>query len=267
MARDNRLGTYLAPRISKFKQEQGRMPVITTFDIERVHGLYEIFQKGEQYVSHAQCVVPARTVMVGYKDYFKPKPQIYSERTEGYLGMLEGTVDMFDRTDWLISFNGNSFDIPKIEAALKEARCFTPYSPFVSIDLYREDNRGHESSKLADLGLAYGIGQKIVNEPGLWRAVREGNIAAYKKMEKYCMQDVVVTENLYDYLRPWLKRAPSLSVYTGEYGCYACGSKHLIDAGWYKSKTTAYGRLQCNDCGAWNRKVHTKNKIITKRAS
>lgn len=265
MARDNRLGLYLEPRISKSKQEQGKMPVITTLDIETSYAHATLFRTGEQRINIHQITSPSRLIMVGWKDYNKKSAEVFSEDELGYTGMLKATWDLLDSTDILITFNGNSFDIPWIMGAFMEAG-FTPPSPFISVDLYRVSRRGrYMSHKLDYLCQLFGIGQKI-NHAGedLWGGIDRNDPVAWKKMKKYCKMDVVITENLLDYMGPWIKNFPNLSQWTGEHGCYRCGSKNLNEAGWHRTNVTAYARLQCKDCGAWNRLTHNKNRLTTR---
>lgn len=258
----------LIPRISKNKQEQGKFPRIVTLDIETTFALAEVFRTGEQRIDIKRIVEPSQISMIGIKHYQQKKAQILSARTLGYVGMLNAMWTVLDEAEIIITFNGNSFDIPWIMGAFMEAG-ITPPSPFISIDLYRVSKRGrYMSHKLDYLCQIFGIGEKMKHEGAeLWSSVRKGDDKAWIKMEKYCMQDVVITENLLDYLGPWIKNFPNLSQWSNQHGCFRCGSKNLLEAGWHRTSITAYARLQCKDCGAWNRLTHNKNRLVTRSIS
>lgn len=266
MARDNRLKITLAPRISKVKQPVvGNMPRITTLDIETSYAEATLFRTGEQRINIHQITKPSRLIMVGWKDYNKKTAQVFSEDELGTKGMLKATWDLLNETDILLTFNGNSFDIPIIMGAFMEAG-MTPPSPFISVDLYRASRRGrYMSHKLDYLCKLFGIGQKIGHAgEDLWGGILRNDPVAWARMRKYCKMDVVITENLFDYLGPWIKNFPNITQWTGEPGCYRCGSKNLLEAGWHRTNVTAYARRQCKDCGAWNRLTHNKNRLSTR---
>jgi transposase-like protein len=67
---------------------------------------------------------------------------------------------------------------------------------------------------------------------------------------------VVLTERLYERVRPWIANHPSYAVRTGDLVCPTCGA--TPDQGYNRdgfryTKTRAYQRYHCNRCGKWSR--------------
>jgi predicted RNA-binding Zn-ribbon protein involved in translation (DUF1610 family) len=84
-------------------------------------------------------------------------------------------------------------------------------------------------------------------------------------MRQYNINDVALTEELYERIRPWIPNHPSFAAMTGEHVCPACGSKELESRGKGYSYTqqSSYQRFRCKECGKWSRatKAETTVKI------
>jgi len=86
----------------------------------------------------------------------------------------------------------------------------------------------------------------------LWRGVLAGDDAAWRRFRAYNRQDVIVTEQLYRLLGPWLK-GPHVGLWSGAMSaCHACGSADLTPVGFVYSRTAAYPKVFCG-CGAWGK--------------
>ena len=77
--------------------------------------------------------------------------------------------------------------------------------------------------------------------------------AAWKVMEKYNKQDVLLLEKVYQRLLPWIGKAhPNRNLYDGK-GCSVCGSHKLQKRGFAYTVTGTFQRYQCTDCGSWSK--------------
>ena len=67
--------------------------------------------------------------------------------------------------------------------------------------------------------------------------------------------DVVVTEELYLTLRPWMKGHPNYALFidTDSTICTNCGSSNLSWGGFYYTPAGKYKAFRCNSCGAVGR--------------
>jgi len=69
------------------------------------------------------------------------------------------------------------------------------------------------SNKLDYVAQALGVGSKFKHSGfDLWIGCMEGNGKSWAEMKKYQIQDVVLLEELYQVLVPWLPGASSVSI-------------------------------------------------------
>lgn len=162
--------------------------------------------------------------------------------------------ELLDEADYVVGHNGDRFDLPILNARFIKHGMHPP-SPYQSIDTLRIARRNFRftSNRLDSLGEFLGAGRKI--DTGgfeLWRRiVLEHDRAAFKDMVDYCIQDVILLEDVYDRLAPWNKMHPSL-VSSGSLEsmqCNVCGSHEITKNGTYSTNTQTYQRYRCGDCG------------------
>jgi DNA-directed RNA polymerase subunit RPC12/RpoP len=73
-------------------------------------------------------------------------------------------------------------------------------------------------------------------------------------MRRYNKADVVLTEKVYDRLRPWISAHPHMGLWSGEeHVCGNCGSDRLQRRGFKATAISTYQQYQCQACGAWSR--------------
>lgn len=176
----------------------------------------------------------------------------------GRRAMLKKLRAMLEEADAVISFNGDRFDLPRINGELVELR-LPPLPPLTSIDLYKTVKKlGLASGKLAYVAPYLKIGAKIKHEGfPLWRAVMEGDKDARSRMQKYNIQDTVLLGDLYDVLAPYMTSHPRIR--DGKKGdCRHCGSSHLQHRGNRYTVASKIERLQCQKCGKWQDGTRTK---------
>lgn len=179
---------------------------------------------------------------------------------------------LLDEADIVVTQNGKSFDIKKINARLIEAG-FGPYSPIRQIDTKEVAKRhfGFTSNRLEWLGKHVAGTKKSEHKkfPGfeLWAECLNDNLAAWKEMEKYNKQDVLATEALYLKMRPWIEGHPNLATYGNvtAHLCPKCGSHDLQSRGVATTQTGRYSRYRCNSCGGWSRAGRTELDKEVKR--
>jgi len=96
----------------------------------------------------------------------------------------------------------------------------------------------------------------IINHPSSW-----------EKMEQYNRQDVIVMQDLYYKLLPWIKSHPSYSLYHDAHDvCPTCASTSYQRRGYAVTLQGKYQRYQCTQCGSWFRGVKTVSKKIGYRS-
>jgi len=246
-------------------------PKILLLDIETAPAKAYVWGSNKQYVSIKQLVEQPYTLCWAAKWLGAPKKGLMfsSIEQDGAENMIAAIHELLDEADAVIHYNGTNFDIPTLNKDfLLEG--YAPPSPFKQIDLYREvkHNFRFPSYKLDYVVQALGLGKKVAHAGmDLWKACMEGDAKAWKTMEKYNREDVLLLEALYEYLLPWIRQHPNFALYseTDRAMCTHCGSFKIQYRGYYYTKTMKYRRYQCQDCGTWDRERKaevSKDKII-----
>lgn len=170
--------------------------------------------------------------------------------------ILRSLHSFIDEADIVVAHNGNKFDIKKMNARFIQVG-LRPPSPYRKIDtlLEAKKNFAFTSNRLDALGQALGLGRK--KETGgfdLWLRCMAGDREAFDTMLEYNIQDVMLLEEVYLALRPWMHNHPNLGVYCDEQTqCPKCGGTHLQYRGFSTTQAGRYRRFQCQDCGGWGR--------------
>jgi hypothetical protein len=164
---------------------------------------------------------------------------------------------LFDEADILIAHNGDRFDIRKTNARFAFYN-LPPPSPYKTIDTLKIARRhfNFTSNKLDSLGDHLGYGRKLVHTGfNLWKGCMTGDPKSWKHMIDYNKRDVVLLEQIYLHLRPWIKNHPNIS---SDSECLNCEESELLTTRKYMTKKGAMIRGQCV-CGAW-REIKLKIK-------
>ena len=108
------------------------------------------------------------------------------------------------------------------------------------------------SNKLDYAAQVLGLGEKVRHTGfQMWLDCLARLPESWGLMEKYNKQDVLLTEALYQRLRPWITQHPARALDAA--ACPACGSEQLQKRGVARSKVLTYQRFQCQACGAWSK--------------
>jgi hypothetical protein len=138
----------------------------------------------------------------------------------------------------------------------------SPPSPWRDVDLYRTVKKFNwPSRKLAFVCQQLGLDLKT--DPGgfsTWTDILTGEgkarDSARKRMEKYCANDVRITGQLFERLRPWIDGL-NVPLYDDEsedlLACNRCGSEDVVRRGFAYTTTARYQRFRCGGCGGWLR--------------
>ena len=131
---------------------------------------------------------------------------------------------------------------------------------YKSVDLYKTVKRRFRfvSNKLDHISKELGLGQKKETDFTLWVDCMKKDPKAWVKMEEYNIHDVILLEQAYTRIRPWIMGHPNQGLYTEEASvCPKCGSKHYTKRGFARTIGGTYQRYQCNDCSSWFRDLKT----------
>jgi len=163
---------------------------------------------------------------------------------------------LFDEADVLIAHNGDMFDVPNMNVRFL-LNGLKPPSPYQKIDTLKVARKefGFTHNGLDALAGVFGLAGKIKTGFDLWKRCKSGNDLALKEMEEYNKQDVLLLEEVYLELRPWIKSHPSAALFMEEdkMVCPVCGHDHLEPKGHYFTQVSKFDAFQCKKCGALSR--------------
>jgi len=179
--------------------------------------------------------------------------------------MLKGIHNAINEADAIITYNGRRFDLPVLNREFL-LNGFLPTSKHKDIDLLQTMRRKFKfsSNKLDFICQSLGLGKKTEHTGmQLWLDCIAGDPKAWKLMEKYNKNDVIIMESLYYKVLPWISNNINHNLFTQEEVCPSCGGKHLQKRGTAVSTVGTYQRYQCRDCGSWSQGTKAVKPSIT----
>ena len=168
---------------------------------------------------------------------------------------------LFDRADITIAHNGDRFDTPKSNTGMFQ-NGLPPPSPYQTIDTLKETRAAFKFARnsLEYLETNFGIGSKTPhNGMSMWLGCMWGNPEDQAVMEEYNVRDVILLEDWYLRIRPWIgrpgKRAhPNLGHWHKSIRvCSNCGSENVTPRGEHRTTVSEFQAYVCHDCGAYSR--------------
>jgi predicted PolB exonuclease-like 3'-5' exonuclease len=178
-----------------------------------------------------------------------------SIQKSGKQKMLDSVHKLLDEADAIVHYNGSRFDIPILHKEFLLSG-MPPPAPSKQIDLLQVARRQFRfvSNKLDYVSQALGLGSKTEHEGhALWVKCMNDDRKAWKVMEEYNKNDVVLLEKVYDKFKAWIKNHPNHNAYSANACCPNCGSSKLQKRGTAITTTRHYQRFQCQQCGTWSR--------------
>ena len=176
----------------------------------------------------------------------------------GEEGMVQQAWELLDEADAVIHYNGNNYDIPRLNTEFLKYRLGPP-SPSHQIDLYQTVSKKFRvlSRSMNHMLHILGLESKMEHKGmELWTNCMQGVKADQKTMEEYNTQDVAVLGDLYLELRPWINNHPNVGLYmtpTQTPTCPICGGTALRFKGYKRTKVLTYRQYHCQECGAYPR--------------
>lgn len=229
---------------------------VLALDIETSPNVAFTWGLWDQNVALSQLVSTSETLCFAAKWLDAKRMFFYSTHKHGKAAMVAEAHALLDEADVVLHYNGSRFDIPHLNREFVEAG-LTPPSPFREIDLFLTVKRRFrfQSNKLEHVSRQLGLPGKLAHEGfDLWRKCLAGDPAAWRRMEKYNRQDVVLLEELYQILQPWVVNHPNRALHDARPdACPRCGSAGMIVRGYYHTQTGRYTKLRCKDCGGYAR--------------
>jgi uncharacterized Zn finger protein len=237
----------------KIKEE--KKAKILIFDIETAPMIVPVWDIGEQYV-RADNIIQDWFILCWSAKWLYSTEVLSGRVLPGNAlcqhdeDIVENLWKLLDEADIVVTQNGKKFDHKKLNTRFAYWNMPLP-SSFEMVDTYQVAKSVFDftSNSLDYMCKFFGMEHKS-DAGGMktWLACINGNKDALKLLSEYCNNDVVILENLYLRLRPYIKGHPNVNLYGGDGSCLSCGEKSTKTEGkLYKGK---YVQYRCVACGA-----------------
>ena len=237
-------------------------PKILLFDIETTPLIGYTWGVYEQNL--IRIIQYSYILCVSYKWFGKksvhnvalPDFDLYDKDPKDDSELVKVLHGLFNEADIVIAHNGDRFDQRVSNARFIENGLLPP-EPYATVDTLKVARSKFKfaSNKLNDLGVFLELGEKEKHAGfDTWEGCMSGDEKAWKTMKKYNNQDVLLLEQVYLKLLPWITNHPAINSISGiEDACPNCGQTGmLIGQGHHVLKSGAKKRrYQCTNCGHW----------------
>lgn len=231
---------------------------ILTLDVERSPGRFWSWDPYPRFLSPEKMIEPPRIMSFAAKWLHEKQPIVADERA-GHEVMIRQAWELISEADVMVTYNGTRADVKWLNEHFRDYG-LGPAAPVKHVDLIKTNrDRWNLPYRRLDYLAGRVLGaSKDHTDFQLWLDCLAGDPAAWDRMNRYCVKDVKLTEQLYLELLPWLTDQPHIGslVADGEgMRCYACGRKLTPKHRWSKparAYVRSYELFRC-ECQAWNR--------------
>lgn len=207
-------------------------------------------------IPHDNIIKLNKIICISYKWQDKDKiSTLVWDKKQCDKQMLNDFVNVVKAADELVAHNGDNYDIKWLRTRCAFHNIDFP-DKIESYDTLKKARKQFRlnSNKLDYMAKFFGVGEKM--ETGgfkLWLDVLSDDAEALKKMVKYCEQDVLILQKVFEKVYKYSE----VNIHTGvSYGdhrwtCDKCGSQQINSNGsrTLKSGTVRY-RLRCVSCNS-----------------
>ena len=225
------------------------------FDIETSQLLVKLWRVGKNNWVNAERIVRDRKIIcISYKWQFENTVHtLVWDKNMNDRKLIKDFIKILGEADEIIGHNGDRFDIKEIRTrAIQEGLLMFPN--YRSFDTLKKARKyfNFNSNKLNYLGKIFEVGRKLDHEGiGLWDKVEDGNKKALKTMASYCEQDVLLLEDVFHFMSPYVDHNTNYAVLLNKekYNCPHCASDKIE---FHHKDTTPKGWIhrwmKCNGC-------------------
>lgn len=241
-------------------------PKTLIYDIETSPCVGWFWRTGKTNIGAHQIQRPGKIICISYRfTHWKPGlvRNLRWDRKQSDENMVKRFAKIVEKADLIVGHNGDGFDKKWINTRLAYFQQPT-ISHALTEDTLKQARKEFNlpSFRLDFLCKYFKIPGKLSTASGLWeRVVFDNSKKDLDKMVEYCDQDVLILDQLYERIYPYVSHKINLSVFTGERtGCPDCGSKNLTRNGYRYTRTGKFQRLKCGSCG--RRSTNGKNQML-----
>ena len=260
-----RCAVSLNKRLANAINERVRNRVLI-LDVERLPGITKQFwwDRGDlknRYIHYETVERVPRTTIVCAKWYDKPDVIELAEWDKGgRKKFLKNVHSLMVQADIIVGHNLDNADLPWLAGDLHIEAGLPPLPPIKSVDtlkvLRRQFKSGAPFKSLDAFCQIVGIPSKTdrYDREAMERAVNK-SIEDQERLTAYCSGDVIATQGLYDFLRPYITNHPALFV-DGKDNlttCHRCGHDTEPIPRRYVANVLTYSMRRCTKCSGYSR--------------
>jgi hypothetical protein len=240
---------------------------ILILDVERLDGITQQhwWERGDlknRYIHHETVIRRPRTTIVCAKWYDSVELVELAEWDKGgRKQFLRKVHALIERADIVVGHYIDGADIPWLKADLHIEAGLPPLPPFKTVDtlkvLRTTFKSGAPFKGLDAFCQIVGIPSKTdrYDREAMERAVTDKSEEDRARLVAYCSGDVIATQGLYDYLRPYIKNHPALFIDGKDKltVCNRCGHDTEPTARRYVANVMSYSMRKCTNCQGYSR--------------
>jgi len=246
---------YVSRYRRKLKIKAKKIPIKRLFfDIETSYHTCRMWRVGKVgWVNPKQIIDHKKIICISYKWQYENEVHTIDWRI-GEKEMLKQFIKVMGEADECIGHNGDNFDIKEIRT-----RCIyhgiLMFPNYRTLDTLKKSRQyfNFASNKLDYIGEYLNIGGKLKHDGfQMWIDVVENkSIKALEKMIEYCERDVILLEDTYFVLSPFITHNNNFAVLTGgdRWECPECASSDVVKFNEYSTPLGTIRReMKCNNC-------------------
>ena len=251
----DRVRRFISNYRRKLKIEARKIPIKRLFfDIETSYHTCRMWRIGKVgWVNPGQIIKHKEIICISYKWQYENEVHTLDWRM-GEKKMLKAFVKIMAEADECVGHNGDRFDMKEIRT-----RCIyygvLMYPNYRSLDTLKKARQyfNFASNKLDYIGEYLSVGRKLDHEGfDLWiKVVEQKDEEALERMIAYCEQDVILLEDTYFVLSPFIDHNNNFAVLTGgdKWECPECASGNVKMFHYYTTPLGVIRReMRCNEC-------------------
>jgi DNA polymerase elongation subunit (family B) len=229
-----------------------KKPKIILFDLEVSWGLDAstgaILCVGYKELGSKKISCIAQTDFPGWqKDVYNDEP------------VCRAIYEILKDADGYITHFGTFFDIPYLNTRLlKWGLPELPPCPHQDTWFIAKKRLKMDRRRLDNLAKFLGVETKDHIGIEAWQQIMNRCKKSWRRMIKYCKQDINVLEQVFEKLRGRATKLPNYALFSGEEMpiCPNCGTSNVQKHGFYRTRTQKWQRFLCSDCGCSSKKPH-----------
>lgn len=243
-------------------------PKVLIYDIEVSPNLGWFWSTGQSTIGSNQILRPGKIICLSYRFTHWPEGKVKNlrwreKKRNNRLSIPYSDQDLVERfykvaqeADIIVGHNGDGFDKKWLNVRLAYYHHPT-LSAVMTEDTLKQARKQFRlpSFRLDFLCKYFNLPGKLSTPTGLWeRVVFDGCKESLNKMVEYCDNDVLILDQLYKRIWPYVDHKINMGTFNDEVDiCPACGSNHRQKRGVSLTTQAKYQRYQCMNCGKFYR--------------